>query len=89
MKLKLNQIILFTSIVIIITWNVMRVRQVENLEGKKSQAIIYVESKERPIPFIVYNLAKKQTTNTGKLQQILLLANEQKKDELLEVLRTL
>ena len=65
MKLKLelgpNQILLVVVILVIVLWNLARVRRLEKLEGQKSEAILYVENSDEPNPFIVYGMVKKQT----------------------------
>lgn len=88
-KIKLNQIILIVAILVVLVWNIRRSRRVEKLEGEKSEAILYVESTEEPNPFIVYGMAKKQTTDEEKLEKVLGLANDGKKTQLIELLKTL
>ena len=88
-KIKLNQIILIVAILVVLGWNIRRSRRVEKLEGEKSEAILYVESTEKPNPFIVYGMAKKQTTDEEKLEKVLGLANDGKKTQLIELLKTL
>lgn len=87
-KLSLNQLILIIAIIVVVGWNVMRVRR-EKLEGEKSEAILYVENSDEPNPFIVYGMVKKQTNDEEKQKKALTLANEKKKAELLEFLKTL
>ena len=93
MKLKLelgpNQILLVVVILVIVLWNLARVRQLEKLEGQKSEAILYVENSDEPNPFIVYGMVKKQTDDEEKQKKALTLANERKKKELLKFLKTL
>jgi len=93
MKLKLelgpNQILLVVVILVIVLWNLARVRRLEKLEGQKSEAILYVENSEEPNPFIVYGMVKKQTDDEEKQKKALTLANERKKKELLKFLKTL
>lgn len=93
MKLKLelgpNQIILVVVILVIVLWNLARVRRIEKLEGQKSEAILYVENSDEPNPFIVYGMVKKQTDDEEKQKKALTLANERKKKELLKFLKTL
>ena len=88
-KIKLNQIILIVAILVVLGWNIGRSRIVEKLEGQKSDAILYVENTEEPNPFIVYGMAKKQTEDEETLEKILGLANDGKKTELIELLKTL
>jgi len=88
-KIKLNQIILIVAILIVLGWNIRRSRRVEKLEGEKSEAILYVENTEEPNPFIVYGMAKKQTEDEEKLEKVLELANDGKKTQLIELLKTL
>ena len=66
----------------------MRSRR-EKLEGEKSEVILYVENSEEPNPFIVYGMVKKQTDDEEKQKKALTLANEKKKSQLLEFLKTL
>ena len=93
MKLKLelgpNQILLVVVILVIVLWNLARVRRLEKLEGQKSEAILYVENSDEPNPFIVYGMVKKQTNDEEKQKKALTLANERKKKELLKFLKTL
>jgi len=93
MKLKLelgpNQILLVVVILVIVLWNLARVRRLEKLEGQKSEAILYVENSDEPNPFIVYGMVKKQTDDEEKQKKALTLANERKKKELLKFLKTL
>src|SRR5210317_35452 len=88
-KIKLNQIILIVAILVVLGWNIRRSRRVEKLEGEKSDAILYVENSEKPNPFVVYGMAKKQTEDDFKLEEILKLATEGKTQELIELLETL
>lgn len=88
-KMNLNQIILIVAVVVVVAWNVTRMRRIEKLEDKKSEAILYVENSEEPNPFIVYGMAKKQTNDEEKLEKVLELANDDKKTELIELLKTL
>ena len=91
MKLKLelgpNQILLVVVILVIVLWNLARVRRLEKLEGQKSEAILYVENSDEPNPFIVYGMVKKQTDDEEKHKKALTLANERKKKELLKFLK--
>jgi hypothetical protein len=93
MKLKLelgpNQILLIVAIMVVVFWNIMKVRRLEKLEGQKSEAILYVENSEEPNPFIVYGMVKKQTDDEEKQKKALTLANEKKISELLKFLKTL
>jgi ribonuclease PH len=88
-KMNLNQIILIVAVIVVVIWNVRRMRRIEKLEDKKSEAILYVENSEEPNPFIVYGMAKKQTNDEEKLEKVLELANDDKKTELIELLKTL
>jgi len=88
-KMSLNQVILAIAILVVVGWNIMRMRRREKLEGQKSEAILYVENSEEPNPFIVYGMVKKQTDDEEKQKKALTLANEKKKAELLEFLKTL
>lgn len=76
------------AILVVVSWNIMRVRR-EKLEDQKSEAILYVENSEEPNPFIVYGMVKKQTDDEEKQKKALTLANEKKTAELLEFLKTL
>jgi Tfp pilus assembly protein PilO len=88
-KMNLNQIILIVAVVVVVAWNVTRMRRIEKLEDKKSEAILYVENSEEPNPFIVYGMVKKQTDDEEKQGKALTLANDKKKSELLAFLKTL
>jgi uncharacterized protein YrzB (UPF0473 family) len=87
--MQLNQIILIVAVFVVVGWNIMRMRQVEKLEDKKSEVILYVENSDEPNPFIIYAMAKKMTTDEDKLEKILALATEAKTEELLKLLKTL
>ena len=87
-KLSLNQVALIIAILVVVGWNIARAKR-EKLEGQKSEAILYVENAEEPNPFIVYGMVKKQTDDEEKQKKALTLANENKKSELLEFLKTL
>lgn len=87
--MSLNQVILAIAILVVVGWNIMRMRRREKLEDQKSEAILYVENSEEPNPFIVYGMVKKQTDDEEKQKKALTLANEKKKAELLEFLKTL
>jgi len=86
--MSLNQVVLVLAIIVVLGWNIMRARR-EKLEGQKSEAILYVENTDEPSPFIVYGMVKKQTDDEEKQKKALTLANEKKKAELLEFLKTL
>lgn len=88
-KMQLNQIILIVAVLVVVGWNIMRMKRIEKLENKKSEAILYVENSEEPNPFIVYGMVKKQTDDEEKQKKALTLANDKKKSELLEFLKTL
>jgi len=77
------------AILVVLGWNLMRMRRREMLEDKKSEAILYVENSDEPNPFIVYGMVKKQTDDEEKQKKALTLANDKKKSELLEFLKTL
>ena len=87
-KMSLNQVVLVLAILVVVGWNIMRAKR-EKLEGQKSEAILYVENSEELNPFIVYGMVKKQTDDEEKQKKALTLANEKKKSELLEFLKTL
>ena len=87
-KLSLNQVVLIIAILVVVGWNITRAKR-EKLEGQKSEAILYVENAEEPNPFVVYGMVKKQTDDEEKQKKALTLANEKKKSELLEFLKTL
>lgn len=82
---RFSLLIAFVSVIILF---VMVTRR-EKLEEQKSEAILYVENTDEPSPFIVYGMVKKQTNDEEKHKKALTLANEKKKSELLEFLRTL
>jgi lipopolysaccharide export system protein LptC len=88
-KMSLNQVVLVLAILVVLGWNLMRMRRREMLEDKKSEAILYVENSDEPNPFIVYGMVKKQTDDEEKQKKALTLANDKKKSELLEFLKTL
>ena len=91
-KIKLNQVVLVVAIVVIMGWLLMRSRRVENMEGdpaNASDAVLYIEHREDPNPFVIYGMAKKMTDDDSKLEKVLELATEGKKAELLELLKTL
>ena len=81
-----RHIILVVFVVIIIAWlwNSSRNETYEN-----SEAYLYVKNSDEPNPFIVYGMVKKQTSDEAKQKKALTLANEKKKAELLELLKTL
>ena len=87
-KMSLNQVILTLAILVVVIWNIKRSKR-EKLESKKSEAILYVENSDEPNPFIVYGMVKKQTDDEEKQKKAITLANEKKKAELLEFLKTL
>lgn len=87
-KITLNQVVLIVAILVVVAWNIRRMRR-EMLEDKKSEAILYVENSEEPNPFIVYGMVKNQTDDEEKQKKALTLANDKKKAELLEFLKTL
>ena len=87
-KMSLNQVVLVLAILVVVGWNIIRAKR-EKLEGQKSEGIHYVENSEEPNPFIVYGMVKKQTDDVEKQKKALTLANEKKKSELLEFLKTL
>ena len=91
-KLKLNQVILIVSILVIVAWLVMRSRRVEKLEGDvapASDVVLYIENRDEPNAFIIHAMAAKLTTDNSKLEMILELASQGKKVELLELVKTL
>jgi lipopolysaccharide export system protein LptC len=87
-KMSLNRVVLVLAILVVLGWNLMRAKR-EKLEGQKSEAILYVENSDEPNPFIVYGMVKKQTDDEEKQKKALTLANDKKKEELLEFLKTL
>lgn len=89
-KMKLNQVVLLISVIVVIVWMVMRSRgRVEYNEGEKSEALLYVENNEEPSPFILHGMVKKLTDDEEKQKKALTLATEKKYDELKEFLKTL
>jgi len=91
-KLKLNQVILIVSILVIVAWLVMRSRRRENMDGTSltsTELVLYIENTEKPNPFIAYGMAKKLTTDKTNLEKILSLATEGNTIELLELAKTL
>ena len=87
--MKLNQIILIGSILIIIAWITMKSRRIENLDPNASDLVLYIESREEPNPFIAHDMSKKITSDENILKKVLMLASEKKKAELLTLARTL
>ena len=81
-----RHIILVVFVVIIIAWlwNSSRNEKYEN-----SEVYLYVKNSDEPSPFIVYDMVKKRTSDEAKQKKALTLANEKKKAELLELLKTL
>jgi hypothetical protein len=90
-KIKLNQVILVVAILVILTWNIMKSRRNEKLEGvtTTSDVVLYVENRDEPNAFIVHAMASKLTTDDSKLEKILKLATEKKNVELLQLVKTL
>lgn len=89
-KMKLNQVVLLISVIVVVAWMVMRSRgRVEYNEGEKSEALLYVENTEEPSPFILHGMVKKLTDDEEKQKKALTLATEKKYDELKEFLKTL
>ena len=89
-KMKMNQVVLLISVIVVIVWMVMRSRgRVEYNEGEKSEALLYVENKEEPNPFILYGMVKKMTDDEEIQKKALTLATEKKYGELKEFLKTL
>lgn len=91
MKFNLNQIFLFVSIIVIVFWLLKISKRIENFESVADtpDAILYVESRDKPNPFIVHDMAKKMTSDENKLRKIIRLAGENKKNELLALLKSL
>lgn len=89
-KMKLNQVVLLISVIVVIAWMVMRsMGRVEYNEGEKPEALLYVENTEEPSPFILHGMVKKLTDDEEKQKKALTLATEKKYDELKEFLKTL
>ncbi len=91
MKFKLNQIVLVMAIIVVVYW-IYRRRRVELLEGdelKKSEAMTYLEVTEEPNAFILYGMVKKQTDDEEKQKKVLVLASEEKWDEVKEFIKTI
>tara|TARA_Y100000389_G_C17427740_1_gene500609 strand:+ start:1513 stop:1794 length:282 start_codon:yes stop_codon:yes gene_type:complete len=91
LKLKLNQIVLALAIVVVVYW-IYRRRRVELLEGdelKKSEAMLYLETTDTPNAFILYGMVKKQTDDEEKQKKVLVLASEEKWDEVKEFIKTI
>lgn len=89
-KMKMNQVVLLISVIIVIAWMVMRSRvRVEYNEGEKSEALLYVENREEPNPFILYGMVKKMTDDEEIQKKALTLATKKKYGELREFLKTL
>ena len=91
LKFKLNQIVLVMAIIVVVYW-IYRRRRVELLEGdelKKSEAMTYLEVTEEPNAFILYGMVKKQTDDEEKQKKVLVLASEEKWDEVKEFIKTI
>lgn len=88
-KMKTNQVVILISLIVVITWMVMRSKRSEHNEGEKSDALLYVENTETPNPFILYGMVRKQTDDEEKHKKALTLATEKKYDELKEFLVTI
>jgi hypothetical protein len=74
-KMKMNQVVLLISVIIVIVWMVMRSRgRVEYNEGEKSEALLYVENTETPNAFVLYGMVKKQTSDEEIQKKVLKLA---------------
>jgi hypothetical protein len=57
--------------------------------GDKSDALLYVENNNEPNPFVLYGMVQKITTDEEKQKKALTLATDQKRDELIEFLKTI
>lgn len=91
LKFNLNQIVLALAIVVVVYW-IYRRRRVELLEGeelKKSEAMTYLEVTDEPNAFILYGMVKKQTDDEEKQKKVLVLASEEKWDEVKEFIKTI
>ena len=89
-KIKLNQIVLVLALVVVTVWIVRRTRvRIELNEGAKSEALMYAENSDDPNPFILYGMVKKQTDDEEKQKKVLVLASEEKWDEVKEFIKTI
>jgi len=89
-KIKLNQVVLFVAIALILIWIGRRaLTTVELNEGAPSEALIYLENTDEPNAFILYGMVKKQTDDKEKQKKVLTLATENKWGELKEFLATI
>ena len=89
-KIKLNQVVLFVAIALILIWIGRRaLTTVELNEGAPSEAMTYLEVTENPNAFILYGMVKKQTDDEEKQKKVLTLATENKWGELKEFLATI
>jgi len=89
-KIKLNQVVLFVAIALILIWIGGRaLTTVELNEGAPSEAMTYLEVTENPNAFILYGMVKKQTDDEEKQKKVLTLATENKWGELKEFLATI
>jgi hypothetical protein len=89
-KIKLNQVVLFVAIALILIWIGRRaLTTVELNEGTPSEAMTYLEVTENPNAFILYGMVKKQTDDEEKQKKVLTLATENKWGELKEFLATI
>lgn len=84
-----NTRVVVVSTILLIGLAIAMIIRVEKLEGEKPEVVLYVENSEEPKPFIVYDMAKKLTSDDAKLEKILELANDKKKSELLRLLNSL
>jgi hypothetical protein len=89
-KMKMNQVVLLISVIVVIAWMVMRSRgRVEYNEGEKSEALLYVENTEEPNAFVLYGMVKKMTDDEEIQKNVLKLATQKKFDEVKTILVTL
>jgi len=85
-----NTRVVVVSTILLIGLAIAMIIRVEKLEGQKPEVVLYVENSEAPRSFIVYDMAKKLTSDDAKLEKILELANDKKKkNELLTLLNSL
>lgn len=87
--MKLSTIVMIIVAVLVLLMVIAFALRVEKMEGEKPEVVLYVENSEAPKPFIVYDMAKKLTSDDAKLEKILELANDKKKSELLRLLNSL
>jgi hypothetical protein len=90
-KIRLNQLVLFIAIIIVIVWIVRKSRsRVERMGAiQESPALLYIQNSENPVPFVLYGMVQKETDDEEFQKKALTLATQKKFVELEELLKTL